>query len=193
MRRRSTFALVIAVATMLVPAPASAAERPASSSPVPGALVQAPPPVVTLMMRTPVARAEATVTDGCGRQVPGAVVVAGERVSIRLAIDHAGIRHEDHSRAGGTWRIDWRTVSADGGKASGRVPFVLAGPPQCATATADTEAAPIPRSQAPAGPPRALLWALYAVAGLAIAMTGMRFVQRRRALTPGTDPMVTAR
>jgi methionine-rich copper-binding protein CopC len=187
--------LAVALLTVLIgsltSAPAVAGERRtppvsgdrlASSSPKPGALVVAPPPVVTLMMPGTVVRAVATVTDGCGDSVPGAVVVAGARVSIRLAIDHAGVRHEDHSRAGGAWRVDWRTVAADGRRRSGRLPFTLAGTPRCDAGP--TAAAPVVPSAAPgAGPSLSstLLRPLFGLAGLGVLLTGVRLVVRRRA------------
>jgi methionine-rich copper-binding protein CopC len=158
-----------------------AGDRLVSSSPVPGALVVAPPPVVTLMMPGEVVRAVATVTDGCGDPVPGAVIVAGARVSVRLAIDHAGVRHEDHSRAGGAWRVDWRTVTADGRRQSGRLPFTLAGRPHCDAAPAT--AAPVARDVPGAGPSLSstLLRPLLGLAGVGVLLTAVRLVVRRRA------------
>jgi methionine-rich copper-binding protein CopC len=187
MRHRRTVpwlaaAVLAAVLSAAVPAltPGTAVAGPplASSSPAAGVVVPAPPPVVTLRMAAPVARADAVVTDGCGRIVPGAVVVAGARVSIRLAVDHAGIRHEDHSRAGGAWRIDWRTVAADGNADTGRVPFTLAGEPRCTP----EPAAPALSARTPApGPPAPLLGALFAVAGAGVLLTCARLWSRRRA------------
>ncbi len=190
--------LAVALSTVLIgcvtPAPAAAADRLASSSPVPGALVAAPPPVVTLMMPGEVVGAAATVTDGCGDPVPGAVVVAGARVSIRLAIDHAGVRHEDHSRAGGAWRVDWRTVAADGRRQSGRLPFTLAGKAHCDAAQATR--APVAQGAAPGAGPSlssALLRPLFGLAGLGVLLTGVRLVVRRRAArVPAPDGMSTS-
>ncbi len=200
MRHRPTWhrAACVAVAAAGVAAaaatPAHAHGSVATSSPVAGATVASPPPVVTLRMGHAVDGAAATVTDGCGRPVPGTVVVAGARVSIRLA---AGVAHshlEEHGAAAGTWLVDWRTVTHGGRRESGQVRFALAGDRRCDTAAragapagarggAPTAAGPASPGPAPA-PPRGLLLALYAVAGAGVLLTGVRLVARRRAPAP---------
>jgi methionine-rich copper-binding protein CopC len=183
-------AAAVAGLAVAPPAPAHAQGSVATSSPVAGATVASPPPVVTLRMGHAVDGAVATVTDGCGRRVPGTVVVAGARVSIRLAVGVAHSHLEAHSAAAGTWLVDWRTVTHGGRPESGRLRFALAGDRRCDTGTtagtrADAQPAVRPAAPGPAAP-RGLLLALYAVAGAGVVLTGVRLVARRR--SPAPDP-----
>ncbi len=184
-RRAACVAAATVGLAVAQPAPAQAQGSAPTSSPAAGATVAGPPPVVTLRMGHPVDDAAATVTDGCGRRVPGTVVVAGARVSIRLAVGAAHSHLEDHSAAAGTWLVDWRTVTRGGPTESGQVRFALAGDRRCdAGAAAGTRARDDTRAAArPAtpGPPPWLLLTLYAVAGAGVLLTGLRLVTRRRA------------
>ena len=184
----AVLALVPAAAATAAPGQAAAgAPQLATASPVAGSTVPGPPPVVTLVMSAPVRTATVTVTDGCGRPVPGGINVAGPRVSVRLGIDHARVKHEDHSAATGGWVVDWRTVTADGAASTGKHVFALAGKRRCALEQeqADAQVAAF-RSAAPTGGEggRAFLTPLLAVAGAGLLLTALQLVRRLRRTTP---------
>jgi methionine-rich copper-binding protein CopC len=173
----SRLAVTAAVLTAtLAPTAAWAGEGDAvtSSSPAAGAVVRGAPPVVTLRMAGPVDRVTATVTDGCGQPVPNTAEVYGKRVAIRLAVSHVAVRdHGNHTTAGGSWRIDWRAVDAQGRATTGDLPFTVGVAANCA--------APVvaqPAAQPEAHPES--LRILYAVAGLGVLLTLVRVVSRRK-------------
>jgi methionine-rich copper-binding protein CopC len=172
---RSAVTAAVLAAT-LAPTAAWAGERDAvaSSSPAAGTVVRGAPPVVTLRMTGPVDKVTATVTDGCGQPVPNTAAVYGKRVAIRLAVSHiAAANHGDHTTAGGSWRIDWRAVDAQGRATTGDLPFTVGVAANCAPPVV---AAPAVQPE----PHPEFLRILYAVAGLGVLLTLVRVVTRRK-------------
>ncbi|WP_033338674.1 copper resistance CopC family protein [Catenuloplanes japonicus] len=143
------------------------------SSPADGTTVAAPPPVVTLRLDTPRTDVAAIVLDGCGRVVPGTVVVLDRKVSIRLAATHRAETHTtSHAAAGGIWQVAWRS-----GDDAGRLSFRLAGESVCGQVVAAPEEGDIAVGN---GQGPAMHRVLYVLAAAGLLMTAARLLTRAR-------------
>ncbi|MEV4656509.1 copper resistance CopC family protein [Micromonospora sp. NPDC049301] len=116
------------------PAPAVAHSELKSSSPAAGSVTGAAPASVSLVFGGSILSASLTVTDGCGRTVPGQVTIREQHV-------RATLRAGGPAPASGAWSVRWRAVSEDGHPISGEVPFTVAGETDC-VASASASAAP---------------------------------------------------
>lgn len=130
-RRLAATALLAATLVTLPAGPAAAQDNLVSSYPAAGAVVGKPPRIVTLRLGAAATRAAVRVADGCGRPVPGTVVVAGDRVSVRLDENHEHGQRGADGVGAGQWQVNWQVVDAEGRPAEGNVPFTVSGTARC--------------------------------------------------------------